>query len=395
MKTIEVGVYVHMPFCLSKCPYCDFNSYANRTELRDAYVEALCREISLVVEQSRERSEEYLARTLYFGGGTPTLLAPAHLERILSAAAREIGWHPGLETSVEANPGTVDVALVRHLRSLGINRVSLGAQSLDDAALRGLGRIHNAAQAMQAFEDCRLGGIENVNVDLIYGLPRSAVYQWRQTLERAIALAPNHLSLYPLTVEPNTPFHSRLERGDLAVPTDDEVAEMYELAEDMLAEAGYDHYEISNWARAARNDEGERDYRCQHNLIYWRNEPYVGLGAGAHSSLRSRRFHNALSPEDYVSSIARGTLPIAFSEAIDRKLEMAETAILRLRLSEGIARSSFRERFGEELDGAFGRRMQDAIGHGLVADDGETMALTSRGRLLANEVFIAILGKNL
>ncbi|MBI2953522.1 MAG: radical SAM family heme chaperone HemW [Chloroflexi bacterium] len=385
---MDIAIYIHIPFCERKCPYCDFNSFSGRQALRTAYVDALCHEMAAVAARGRALGASYAARTLYFGGGTPTLLDPRHFAQLLACAREQFGWHERLETTTEANPGTIDVAYLRALRALGVNRVSLGVQSLDDAMLRRLGRIHDASAAIAAVEACREGGFENLSVDLMYGLPDQDLPHWRRTLEQVAALAPEHLSLYPLTIEPGTPFWRRRESGRLILPPDDDVAEMFEVAEEALKANSFDHYELSNWALGMV-------HQCQHNLTYWRNQPYVGLGAGAHSSLHLERYHNVESPSDYIRLVGDRADAVASRESIDRNLEMAETLILGLRLADGVRRTAFRDRFGRNLDEVIGDALSRPGLDELIADDGERIALSPRGKLLANEVFVAVLDSSI
>lgn len=388
---MQVSVYIHIPFCQTKCPYCDFNSYVGCEDTFDDYVEAVCAEMTSLAQRSRRAGAGYTARTLYLGGGTPSLLAPSQVERLLAQTAREFGWHRDVETTVEANPGTIDEAFLRHLRECGVNRISLGVQSFDDVLLSQLGRGHSAREAVDAIEACRKAGFTNLNIDLIYGIPGQDVDQWRRTVLQAICLAPDHLSLYPLTLEPNTSFHERAQSGDLVMPNEDDVAQMYELAEEMLASAGYEHYEISNWAKVASGFSGVSSiYRCQHNLVYWLNEPYVGLGAGAHSYVNGVRYHNAMLPQEYIRLVeARGDA-VVFRENISKSLEMAETMMLSLRLTDGLSRSTFRERFGCDPEAVAGLALSWALDHLLLTSDSASITLTPRGRLLANEVFVRI-----
>ena len=389
-----VAIYVHIPFCEKKCPYCDFNSYSGYGALHDAYVDALCYEMAAVATRGHEIGAHYVARTLFFGGGTPTLLEPRHFAKLLASAHQQFGWHEGLETTTEANPGTINRTYMQDLRSLGINRVSLGVQSLDDVMLRRLGRIHNARQAVEAIDSCRNAGIENMNMDLMYGLPDQSESHWKKTITQALYLSPEHFSLYPLTIEQDTPFWKLQETGKLVVPGEDEVAEMHEFAAEALGAAGYEHYELSNWAIEPERSSGAMaSYRCKHNLTYWHNEPYIGLGAGAHSFIHGERYHNTMSPPDYVRGIETTEDIVSFRERIDQSLEMAETLMLGLRLSEGIYRDTFHTRFCCELDEVVGDVLSQAIQQGLVSDNGEAVALTRRGRLLANEVFVPILDK--
>jgi len=375
-----VSLYVHIPFCRAKCAYCDFNSYPGLDHLFEKYVHALQTEMRWV---SRGRSLK--VKTIYLGGGTPTVLPLAFLGEVLAACHEHFTIAEGTEITVEANPGTVDSSYLAGLLEMGVNRLSLGVQSFHDDELRLLSRLHTAAQAVEAYRLARQVGLGNVNLDLIYGLPRQTSSSWQDTLQKAIHLQPDHLSLYCLTVEEDTPLGQRIAQGKLPVPDPDLAAEMYSLAEEALDKAGCVHYEISNWAQPG--------CECRHNLTYWRNQPYLGLGAGAHSYFKKKRWHNVLSPAEYITLLEADRQELLSSiakevEEIGETLEMAETMILGLRLvREGVRLADFRERFGRELINAYGDEISEMESAGLLEIDGERVQLTARGRLLGNEVF--------
>jgi oxygen-independent coproporphyrinogen-3 oxidase len=372
-----IGLYIHIPFCRAKCAYCDFNSYAGLEDLFGDYAAALAREM--------EQAGPARVRTIYVGGGTPTVLPLSHLVQILEAARRAFVVDLDAEVSIEANPGTVNGGTLASLRALGVNRLSLGVQSLDGAELRLLGRIHTAAEAVAAFGAVRQAGFENLNLDLIYGLPGQAIAAWQETLERALALEPDHLSLYALGVEEGTPLAAAIAQGVLPEPDPDLAAEMYEWAEDTLAAAGYLHYEISNWAREPR-------FQCRHNLTYWRNEPSRGVGAGAHSWLGGRRWANVAHPAEYAARFVGGRCPAEAEEKIGPALEMGETMMMGLRLlDEGVPFARFRERFGEDLRQRFSGELTELAELGLIATDDQRIRLSRRGRLLGNQVFLRFL----
>ena len=325
------------------------------------------------------------AKTIYLGGGTPSLVPVAHVEKILHACHRAFVVASDAEITLEANPGTVDADKLRALHALGVNRLSIGVQSFDDAVLRRLNRGHTVADAVETYDLARRVGFDNVNLDFIYGLPLQTLNDWRATLERACALAPEHLSLYALKVEEGTGLDRQIKRGKYPAPDDDLAADMYELAEEMLGAAGYAQYEISNWARVGTRHVSPRQSR--HNLTYWRNEPYLGFGAGAHSSFGGERYWNVLSPLEYIQYMERGESAVAGREEIRRELEMAETMILGLRLNEGIAFDAFAARYGENAREKYGRTLREIRELGLVELSEERVRLTPRGRLLSNQVF--------
>jgi oxygen-independent coproporphyrinogen-3 oxidase len=372
-----VALYVHIPFCRSRCAYCAFNTYAGLDALIPAYGEALCVEIRAAPVHPQDTS---CATTVYFGGGTPSLLPVGVLARILDGLRERFPLLPDAEVTLEANPGTVDRAYLRAVRELGVNRLSLGVQSVHEDELRLLGRIHSWEDAVGALEAARAAGLENVNLDLIYGLPGQTLARWQETLEAALSLEPDHLSLYALTLEEGTPLQERVARGELPPPDDDTAAEMYEWAEARLARAGYVHYELSNWARAER-------YFCRHNLTYWYNEPYLGFGAGASSWWGGRRWTNVRHPEEYIRRLAAGQSVAEEVEEIGPRLEMGETMMMGLRLVNGVSDARFRARFGVGLADVFGGALARLSDLGLLEWDGQTARLTPRGRLLGNWVF--------
>ena len=379
-----VSVYLHIPFCRTKCAYCDFNSYAELEYLFEPYVQALAREMELVGEGLSPQ-----AKTIYLGGGTPTVLPLSLVDKALSAIRQAVRVTIDVEATIEANPGTVDSDYLIGLLDLGVNRLSLGVQSLDDRLLGLLGRRHTAAEAIESYHLARQADFANISLDLIYGIPHQTLEQWQCTLLDVLHLQPDHLSLYALTLEEHTPLARRIACGDMPSPDDDRAADMYTLAEEMLAEAGYGHYEISNWAEASPVHKSLiTDRRCRHNLTYWRNEPYLGFGAGAHSYFGGRRWHNVLSPAEYIARLDLGVDTSAYSEDIDRATEIADTMILGLRLlEEGVGFEGFARRFGERLESLYESELRELAQLGLVEVAAERLRLTPRGGLLGNEVF--------
>ena len=392
----QVALFVFIPFCKIKCTYCDFNAYANLARVMEPYADAVAREIERAATPTRQ-----YAKTLYFGGGTPSIVPVAHIEKILRTCQQSFALAPDAEITLEANPGTVDLDKLRALRTLGINRLSLGVQSFDDAMVRRLNRGHTVADALDTYDLARRAGFDNVNLDFIFGLPLQTLADWRTTLERAIALGPEHLSLYALKVEEDTGLEFQIARGKYPMPDDDLAADMYELAEEMLDAAGYEHYEISNWARKCQVGSWKSEVggqtshfalptsivRSLHNLTYWHDEPYLGFGAGAHSYFGGERFWNVLSPVEYIQRIVRSESVVAGREEIGRELEMAETMFLGLRLNEGISFARFQKRFGEDARGRYGKQLEELQELGLIQMSDERVWLTPRGRLLSNEVF--------
>jgi oxygen-independent coproporphyrinogen-3 oxidase len=393
----SVSLYLHIPFCHVKCHYCDFTSYAGVLRLREPFVAALRDEIAYAGRRALQQSgEKRRCRAIFFGGGTPSLLSAEQVALLLAAARDAFEVDADAEISLEANPGALEYGHLDELRSLGVNRLSMGAQSFDAALLRWMGRIHSPEDVERAFEGARAAGFDNINLDFMYALPGQTLDSWTATLERALALQPDHLSLYSLIVEEHTPLHRWVSEGKVAPPDDDLAADMYEHARERLRAAGYVHYEISNWARPGRE--------CAHNLTYWRNLPYIGLGAGAHSWYGARRFVEARSLREYTERVsatcasprsdAGDSLPAAAiieEEVISRELEMAETVMLGLRLTAGVELVDFERRYGQSLESVFAERLREARAAGLVETLEGRLRLTEQGTLLGNEVFAALL----
>ncbi len=390
------GLYLHVPFCSARCIYCDFNTYIDLHHLTERYVRALVREIRLVGEMLDHRA----AHTIFFGGGTPSLLKPAHVAAILDACAAAFALSSDVEITLEANPESTTRELLRALRHAGVNRLSLGVQSFDDGLLRFLGRLHTAHRAQEAVEWARAAGFDNINLDLMYGLPGQSEEMWRRSLDEALRLAPEHLSLYALTVEPGTPLHRHVTGGHVELPADETAAAQYEWARERLEAAGYAHYEISNWAR----HQGEAltpSLASRHNLLYWRNQEYAGLGAGAHSYVNSMRYANLKRPEHYIAAVERGeiaddvpapALDPRTLDPIDPDLAMREHMILGLRLvREGVAFADFERRHGVGLEARFGRVIARLVADGWLEHLPDRVRLTRRSHLVANRVFVEFL----
>ena len=382
------GLYVHIPFCATKCPYCDFNTYAGIESQMEPYLAALRSEIDLwgaVLGGPR-------LDTVFFGGGTPSYLPPGSLGMLLDAVRGSFGLAVEAEITAEANPDDLCAEKLASLLEAGVNRLSIGVQSLDDDLLRFLGRRHSAGEALEAFTTARSAGFDNVSIDLMYGLPDQTLEQWGATLATALGMRPSHISMYCLTLEGGTPMERDAAAGRIPVPDGDLAADMYLMAEVQTAEAGYRHYEISNWAIPGRES--------RHNLLYWRNRPFLGVGPGAHSYLDGHRFHNIRSPREYIRRLESGEpcpqpggrifdgIPVVEgAEPVDRRLEMAETMMMGLRLDTGVETAGFTARFGEPPGEAYGEVIEELEDDGLLEAGSERIVLTPRGRLLGNEVF--------
>lgn len=378
-----LSLYFHIPFCRQHCSYCAFNIYTHLDALKDAYVEAVCQEIRWLA-----RGEK--VHTVYFGGGTPSLLSPAQVEKILTAVRESFELIEPNEITLEANPGTVTQNYFDTLFQLGVNRLSLGMQSAHAAELTLFGRDHTVSDTARSMDMARKAGFENISLDLIYGVPFQTLDMWQQTLTHALNLHPDHFSLYALQVESGTEIARRIKYGDLPALDDDLTADMYESASDMLENAGFPQYEISSWGKK----------QSLHNLQYWYNLPYLGLGAGAHGYAAGQRTVNVMRPEKYIERLTQQTAALTYPrtaatqsiQPIDRDDEMFETVMLRLRLlREGLPRVIFEQRFGESLDSRYGKMIQKLKMQGLLEERTDTLYLTPQARLISNRVFEAFL----
>jgi oxygen-independent coproporphyrinogen III oxidase len=377
--TSPLALYLHIPFCAVRCHYCDFNTYARLDALFEPYASALGAEIRRAGEREARR-----VPTVFVGGGTPTVLPHRLLEQVLQAARDAYRLDPDAEITSEANPGTTDAELFAALRDMGVNRLSMGVQSFDDAELSWLGRVHSAAEAETAYHAARRAGFDNINLDFMFGLPDQSLDTWSRTLDRALALAPDHISLYSLTVEHGTPLYDAVRRGVQAPPDEDKAADFYLLASDRLGTAGYEQYEISNWSRPG--------FACRHNLVYWRHEPYLGFGPGAHSFDGSRRWWNVRPVPQYIQRMSAGESPERDGESIDERLAMGEFMMLGLRLVRaGVTAERFQSRFGVSLDDVFDKEIGGLVERGLLERLPDRVRLTPQGRLLGNQVFAEFL----
>jgi len=370
-----LGTYVHIPFCQYRCTYCDFATFAGKDEYIQQYLACLLTELSLRTPPGPKR----FASTVFFGGGTPSRLPAADVERVLTALDDSFQLSPRTEVTLEANPGTLDLVQMRDLRSAGVNRLSIGVQTLNDSILRSVERIHDGRQALDTLQRARAAGFDSVSADLIFGLPGQDRQDWIRTLRGVIGAGPDHLSVYGLIVEPGTLLRRQLLDGRIQIPSDDEAADLYEVAREMLAANGYQHYEISNWARPG--------HQCRHNLIYWQHEPYLGIGLSAHSYLDGRRFANVRGLQGYIGHLQRGRLPTASVEPIDADRARADAAMLGLRLIRGIHTASFDARFGGNFLLGHSEAIARFAGLGLLEVRAGWVRLTAKGYLLANQVW--------
>lgn len=371
-----LGIYVHIPFCLHRCNYCDFNTYEGLEDLHDPYVEAL------VADVVRHAGDERPVTSIFFGGGTPTLLAPEQLGRVLGALKERFTFAPGAEITVEANPETVDAFVFERLLRAGFNRVSIGVQSLARGVLEKLGRTHSAGVAIEAIRAARRAGVDDVNADLIYGSPWETDEQWRATLEGIVSEQTTHVSAYALTIEEGTPLATLVATGRASQVDPDVQAERHAVAEEMLGAAGMTRYEISNWARPG--------YASAHNVLYWSAGDYLGFGAGAHGHLGGRRSWTLKLPRDFIAAVDSGRSVEAGHELLRGRDGAAEALVLGLRLASGVERESFRERFGSDYLDAIETDLEGLVSLGLV-EAGADIRLTPRGTYVASEVAVRLL----
>ena len=388
-----MGLYIHVPFCKTKCPYCDFNTYQGIEGLMDPYLQALSTELGL---WGRVLGRPPV-NTIFFGGGTPSYLPAGAIGRILTEAGAAFDVAPEAEITIEANPGDLDSTACHLLLSQGVNRLSIGVQSLDNGLLNLLGRRHDARQAVGAFHTARDAGFSNINLDLMYGLPRQSLSQWQDTVQSLVSLAPAHISLYCLTLEEGTPLHHWVRQGKLPEPDPDLAADMYQFARESLADAGYQHYEISNWSQPG--------FPARHNLVYWLNRPYLGVGPGAHSHIGNYRFWDVDSPNAYMLRVKQweenkpqpfDTLageeldtvsPLADREHISLETSCAETMILGLRLLEGMDLEQASAQVGINLQARYKSQIGELTKLGLLECQGSRLRLTEHAYLIANQVF--------
>ena len=394
----DYSIYIHIPFCTHRCAYCDFNTYAGQEALIPAYVDALVREIEFVGTRffSPDRAEDRKtakAHTIFFGGGTPSLLTPDQFASIFQSLRSSFPLAEDAEITIEANPGTISYEQLRELRGIGINRISYGVQSANAEELRMLERTHSFLDVLDAVKSARQAGFENLNLDLIYGLPEQTLASWQTTVKRILDLHPEHISAYALTLEHGTPFGRWASKGLLPLPDPDLAAEMYEWLSKTLENNGYIQYEISNWSLPA--------HECRHNLQYWRGLPYLAFGAGAHGYAHGYRYSNVLRIKSYIERLndfepRSSNIEFPLSPATVNhhnqsfQDDMSEFMMTGLRLvQDGVSDKEFQKRFGKSIVDEYGQEIEYLLKSGLIEYGAEEqIRLTRRGRLLGNHVFL-------
>lgn len=384
----QAGLYIHVPFCLRKCLYCDFNSYPMQPEAVKTYCTAIGIELANLASWVRRSvTTDTSINTIYVGGGTPTVLPTNELLAMLKGAYAVAGWRgmppDAAEISVEANPGTVTKNQLKALAGVGVNRLSIGVQSFDNNVLQALGRIHTAKQAQEAFDLARQAGFHNINIDLMCGVPGQNEANLQATLQQALALQPEHISCYSLIVEPGTPLANMVHSGQVELPTEDADLAMYWQAIKVLTDAGYIHYEISNFARPG--------FCCRHNLNYWYNGSYLAAGPGAHANWNNERFANETDPAVWARLVSMGLDAVAERVLIPIDEQMDETMILGLRLLAGVSLTKFEQRYGQSLLSVYQEQVNRLQELSLIELQGDYLRLTNTGLPLANQVFMAFL----
>jgi len=375
---MNLALYFHIPYCKQKCPYCDFNSYDNG--INKDFVTALKEEIGI----KSKNIDQYQIGSVFFGGGTPTTLSSFQITDILNFCFNKFSIKSDCEVSIEVNPGTIDYQYLKLLRSKGFNRLSLGCQSFNDDLLKKIERIHNCDETFQSISAVRKAGFKNISLDLMFGLPGQSFEIWEETLQSATQLKPTHISVYNLTIEKETPFYDQLRKGILILPSEELQSKMYKRAVEYLSQAGYVHYEISNFA--------VKGYECRHNKVYWNNNEYVGFGPGAASYLNGTRSKNILSPEKYIETLLeKKEIPLFEKETLDQKKSMWETLMLGLRMVKGINLSDFEKRFGKTLDSEFDEKIRKLRNEHFLEYSDKKLKLTRKGILYSNEVFVELI----
>ena len=369
----DLGVYIHIPFCLRKCKYCDFLSFPSDEGTMKKYVESLCEEIRGFFQ----REKDYRVTTVYLGGGTPSSLKPEWTEQILKTLQENAIIAPNAEISTEANPGTLTKEKLDTYRKCGINRLSIGLQSTEEQELKYLGRIHTYEEFLHGFQMAREAGFDNINIDLMSAVPYQTLESWNRTLDRVLALRPEHISAYSLIVEEGTPFYTDDKLEDL-IPDEDTERRMYEITEERLLEYGYERYEISNYALSGKE--------CRHNILYWQRGDYIGFGLGASSCIRDTRFKNSDSIKEYLEQPWRELSDRFETEILPLEEQMAEEMILGLRMTKGVSREAFAERYGRTIDSVYGEIIRKYCKDGLLIEEDGYFRFTKRGLDLSNIV---------
>jgi oxygen-independent coproporphyrinogen-3 oxidase len=365
----SIALYIHIPFCKQKCLYCDFPSFSSKDKLMDSYTEALCIEI--------EKINNKLIKTIFIGGGTPTYLSIENWRKISKTIAR-LNLESDYEFTIEGNPGSFTFEKLKCFKEMGVNRLSIGLQAFQDYHLKALGRIHNVQDFINTYNAAREIGFDNINFDIMFGLPGQTLEEWEDTLRKSIELQPEHISCYSLIIEEGTPFYKLYEKGSLHLPEEDEERKMYHLTLKLLESKGYIHYEISNFSKPEKE--------CRHNLIYWSLENYIGCGSGAHSYMDGYRYRNTESIEEYIMKINTEKTAVVEKNKNTIDDDMEEFMFMGLRKIAGISIDEFERRFNTSFDKIYGTVVQKHIKNKLLVKEEGRLFLTPRGIELSNTV---------
>jgi len=377
---MDIGLYLHIPFCLSKCYYCDFTSYAHNEGSYEPYVEALMNEIKLYATNI---GQSVSIKTIFIGGGTPSVLPPILLEKIMKNLNKLFDVDKNVEYTIESNPGTLSRNKLKVMKEYGVNRISMGVQAYQNNLLKKIGRAHTWDQVVESYELCRELGFHNMNLDLMFGLPDQTLANWQETLEQVKRLGPDHISTYSLIIEEDTPFGRLYDRGELEPLDEDLERQMYHFAKDYLNQNGYQQYEISNFAKPEK--------ASQHNIDCWKVRPYIGMGLGAHSYFQESRYHNTDKMDEYIAGSMDLNKIQKDKEKINLKAQMEEYMFLGLRLTNGIAINEFQTRFNKSLEYVYGPQITKHKNSGLLIEKDGRIFLTSYGQDVSNIVFSSFL----
>ncbi|MGL1932104.1 MAG: radical SAM family heme chaperone HemW [Desulfotalea sp.] len=368
------SLYIHIPFCLSKCYYCAFTSFVGREKLYQTYKDALIKELENIANTKTISRIE----TIFFGGGTPTVLPAQYLTEILGTALNLWGISKDAEISLEANPETVNKDLLEQLHIGGFNRISFGVQSMNNNELKKIGRIHTRNKVAQSVQEARLVGFKSINIDLMSGLPEQSLSDWQVNLQDVLSIKPDHLSIYQLTPEDGTIFAKQLADDKYHLPSDELSLAMDKLSESLTSEAGFSQYEISNYSLT--------NHECRHNINYWHNNDYIGVGAGAVSYMDGLRESRVLDPQDYINKITAGYSVIESTEKLDREESFRETMIMGLRLLEGVELNRLEKRFNIEPEKYYAPILEKYQKYGMMSIENGFLSITSKGRSLSNMI---------
>lgn len=371
----ELGLYIHIPFCKKKCLYCDFPSYAQCDAVYETYINALCQEIGNGVAEYAD----FRIKSVFIGGGTPSVLPPKLLGKVMTILLDRYHIAQDAEITIETNPGTLDYKKLKEYKAMEINRLSMGVQAVQNRLLQCIGRIHDIEAVKRNYSEARDTGFQNINMDLMFSLPSQTISDWEETLETVIKMKPQHISAYSLIIEEGTPFQKLYDDGRLILPDEETDRKMYRLAIEMLQDADFQHYEISNFA--------QKGFNCRHNEIYWMDEEYIGYGLGAHSYFQKERFSNTGSLQDYIEAKGHWNCLRQGIEKINLETEYAEFMFMGLRMLEGVSNKRFEKRFGKGIEEVYKEEIDSLIENRLLMKKGDCFALTKKGIDISNQVF--------